>query len=464
MLERNPYRALLLDAARRALNYVETSPSRPVFPSQDALNNLDRLGGALPDRGEDASAVIQALDKYGSPATVVSTGGTYFGFVVGGALPATVAAHWIADAWDQNAGQYIVSPVAAHLEEVALNWLLDLFGLPPESAVAFVTGGQMANFTCLAAARHAVLQKAGWDVESDGLFGAPPITVLVGEEVHVTVLKALSLLGLGRNRVVSVPVDGQGRIRVEALPRVDGPTILCSQVGNVNTGACDPIPQICDATDGSGAWVHVDGAFGLWAAAAPARRHLVEGMEAADSWATDAHKWLNVPQDSGIAIVREAAALRAAMAIKAAYLSPSDRRDSVDWTPEASRRARGIEVWTALRTLGRQGVAALVERTCQYATTAADRLRAAGYDVLNEVTINQVLVSFGSAKVTQRVIQAIQADGTCWCGGTVWQGRTAMRISISSWATTDEDLERSLSAILRIASREADGASFGTQR
>ncbi len=451
MPERNQYRPLLLDTAKRAINYLETSPSRAVFPSLDALNNLDRLGGALPKQGEDESAVIQSLDECGSPSTVVSTGGRYFGFVTGGALPATVAAHWLADAWDQNAGQYVASPVAAHLEEVALNWILDLLGLPPQSAGAFVTGGQMANFTCLAAARHAVLQKAGWDVESDGLFGAPPITVLVGEEVHVTVLKALSLLGLGRNRVVSVPVDNQGRIRVDALPQVNGPTILCSQVGNVNTGACDPIAQICDATKGSGTWVHVDGAFGLWAAAAPARKYLVEGMEAADSWATDGHKWLNVPQDSGIAIVRDTVALNAAMAIRAAYLSPSQRRDSVDWTPEASRRARGIEIWTALRTLGRDGVAELVERTCHYATVAADRLRTEGFDVLNEVTINQVLVSFGPPEVTQRVIQAIQADGTCWCGGTLWQGRAAMRISISSWATTDEDLDRSLSAIIRIA-------------
>jgi len=306
----------------------------------------------------------------------------------------------------------------------------------------------------LAAARHATLQTAGWNVEEDGLFGAPPIAVAVGEEAHVTVLKALALLGLGRSRIIRVPVDGQGRMRAEALPRFTGPAIVCVQAGNVNTGASDPIGAICQAAHRQGAWVHVDGAFGLWATAAPLRRHLLEGAEAADSWATDAHKWLNVPQDSGIAIVRDPMHLRAAMSITADYLNPGERREPMQYGPESSRRARAIEVWAALRYLGRRGVADLVERTCLHAGRFADGLRQAGYEILNDVVLNQVLVSFGNPGVTRRVIRKIQEDGTCWCGGTVWQGRTAMRISVSSWATTEGDVARSLEAILGIAARE----------
>jgi glutamate/tyrosine decarboxylase-like PLP-dependent enzyme len=309
----------------------------------------------------------------------------------------------------------------------------------------------MANFSALAAARHAVLARAGWDVEADGLCGAPPIMVVVGEEVHPSVLKALGLLGLGRERVVRVPVDGQGRLRAEALPPLDGPAIVCAQVGNVNTGACDPVREICARVRGTGAWVHVDGAFGLWAAAAPARAHLVAGVAAADSWATDAHKWLNVPYDSGLAFVRDGAALRAAMAVTAAYLPTSDVRQPDQYTPELSRRARGVEVWAALRSLGRAGLADLVERCCRHAARLADGLRAAGYDILNDVVLNQVLVAFGDDATTRRVIAALQADGTCWCGGTVWRGRAAMRISVSSWATTADDVERSLAATLRVA-------------
>jgi glutamate/tyrosine decarboxylase-like PLP-dependent enzyme len=449
------YRALLSDVAERATRYLEHIQTRSVFPSASAVRDLQRLGGQLPDRGEDVSAVLGLLDDFGSPATVASTGGRYFGFVIGGALPATLAAHWLADAWDQNACLYDTSPVATYLEEVALKWLLDLLHLPGNSGGAFVTGAQMANFTCLAAARHAVLQRAGWDVESEGLFNAPPITVIVGAEVHVTALKALALLGLGRNRIVTVPTDDQGRMRVDALPRVDGPTIICTQAGNVNTGAFDPIEEICKATQPSGAWVHVDGAFGLWAAAASARRSLVNGIDAADSWATDAHKWLNVPYDSGIALVRNASDLRAAMSISSAYLNPGERREPMQWGPESSRRARGVEVWAALRSLGRKGLEDLVERCCRFASIVAARLRGAGFEVLNDVVLNQVLVSFGDAARTKRVIEAVQADGTCWCGATVWQGKTAMRISISSWATTQADIDQSVEAILRLCASES---------
>ena len=449
-----PIRTLLFDAAERSTRYLEAIPGRRASPSPEAIDHLARLGGPLPDVGDNPAAVLATLDEIGSPATVANTGGRFFGFVQGGALPATVAANWLAGAWDQNVCLRTLSPVGAHLEEIALGWILEVLGLPASCGGALVTGAQMANFTALAAARHALLEQAGWNVEADGLFGAPPITVVVGGEVHVTLLKALALLGLGRNRVVTVPADSQGRMRADALPRLDGPAIVCAQAGNVNTGACDPFEEIVEWAHRSNAWVHVDGAFGLWAAAAPARAHLVRGVEAADSWATDAHKWLNVPQDCGIALVREPRHLRAAMGITSAYLNPGERREPMQWGPESSRRARGIEVWAALRTLGRDGVAELIERTCRHASRFAERLRAAGFTILNDVVLNQVLVSFGDAAATERVIAGVQAEGTCWCGGTVWQGRTAMRISVSSWATTEQDVDDSVAAIVRAAKNE----------
>jgi glutamate/tyrosine decarboxylase-like PLP-dependent enzyme len=311
----------------------------------------------------------------------------------------------------------------------------------------------VAHITALAAARHAVLARVGWNVEADGLCGAPPITVVVGAEAHPTLFKALGVIGLGRSRVVRVPVDGQGRMRPEALPRLAGPAIVCTQAGNVNTGACDPHREIVAYAHEARAWVHVDGAFGLWAAAVPSLAHLTEGVQDADSWATDAHKWLNVPYDSGLAFVRDADVLRAAMAVTAEYLpTAAEQRNPSDYTPELSRRARGVEVWAVLRALGRSGLAELVERTCRHARRFAKGLTAAGYQVLNEVALNQVLVSFGDPETTRRVIAGIQADGTCWCGETTWQGQTAMRISVSSWATTEADVERSLEAILRVAS------------
>jgi glutamate/tyrosine decarboxylase-like PLP-dependent enzyme len=338
------------------------------------------------------------------------------------------------------------------LEEVALRWLLEALGLPSEAGGGFVSGATMANFSGLAAARHAVLRRVGWDVEAQGLFGAPPITVVVGEEVHVSLLKALSFLGLGRGRVVRVPVDSQGRMRPEALPRISGPAIVCLQAGNVNTGAFDPAGEICPIAHEAGAWVHVDGAFGLWAAAAPSRSNLVAGVAEADSWATDAHKWLNVPYDSGLIFCRQPEELREALTHNpAAYLIEGEQREPTEYTPEMSRRARGVEVWAALRSLGRSGLAEMIDRCCRHASRFAEGLAAAGYEVLNEVRLNQVLVSFGDPNRTKQVIEAVQQDGTCWSGGTVWQGRTAMRISVSSWATTEADVERSLEAISRIA-------------
>jgi len=349
----------------------------------------------------------------------------------------------------------VVTPIGATLESLCAKWLVKLFSLPPGTGVGFVTGATMANFTGLAAARHSLLQREGWDVEGRGLFGAPPITVVVGDEVHVSVLKALSLLGLGRDRVQRVPTDDQGRIRPELLPEMKEPTIICAQVGHVATGACDPIAEICARARESSTWVHVDGAFGMWAAAAPKRAHLVRGLPDADSWATDAHKWLNVPYDSGLVFVRDEQHLRAAMAVGAAYLPQPEHRQPDEYVPEMSRRARGIEVWAALKSLGREGLADLIERSCQHAAYFADGLRRAEYEVWNDVVLNQVLVSFGSDEVTRRVIAGIQRDGTCWCSGTVRRGQAAMRISVSSWATTEEDCERSLAAMLRIASEEA---------
>jgi glutamate/tyrosine decarboxylase-like PLP-dependent enzyme len=454
LASKDPFQELLTEAAARGRRYLQTIRERHVGVPQEALDRLPTLAGTMPAQGQDPQSILKLLDEIGSPATIASTGGRFFGGVIGGALPVTVAAHWLADAWDQNACLFDLSPVSAYLEEVVLGWLVNLLGLPPASGGAFVTGAQMANFTALAAARHAVLRKVGWDVESAGMFSSPPVTVIVGEEVHATVLKALAMLGFGRSRVYTVPADSQGRMKPSEIPRLPGPLIVSTQVGNVNTGACDPVGEICDFAHKTGAWVHVDGAFGLWAAASPERKHLVEGVARADSWATDAHKWLNVPQDSGIAIVREPEPLRGAMSITAAYLNPGPRREPMQWGPESSRRARAVEIWAALRSLGTHGVAGLIERTCRHAARFAEGFRAAGYEVLNDVVLNQVLVSFGDDEITLRIINAIQAEGTCWCGGTVWKARKAMRISVSSWATTESDVERSLDAMLAVASSQ----------
>jgi len=447
---------LLAEAADRATRYLAGLGDRPVGVDAAAIRELDRLDEPFPDGPTDAGAVLAMLDEIGSPATTATASGRFFGFVIGGTLPVALAANWLAGAWDQNAALTVTSPIAAKVEDVALGWLTDIFGLPGGTGAAFVTGATMANFTALAAARHRVLADAGWDVEADGLFGAPPINVVVSDESHVSVFKALTMIGFGRERVIRVPVDSRGRLRPESLPDLDGPTILCAQAGNINTGAIDPIAGICAWARGNGAWVHVDGAFGMWAAASPARAHLVAGITEADSWTIDTHKWLNVPYDSGVALVRDAESLRAAMSVSASYLTTGDAREPSHYVPEISRRSRGVDVWAALRSLGRDGLADLIERCCRHASRFADGLRAAGYEILNDVELNQVLVRFGDDETTRRVVAGIQADGTCWCGGTAWHGLAAMRISVSSWATTDDDVERSLAAMLRIA-REVVG-------
>jgi glutamate/tyrosine decarboxylase-like PLP-dependent enzyme len=444
---------LLQDAARRAARYLESLEERPVAPSRDAVARLAALDVPLPDGGTAPEAVLAELDALVSPATMAMAGPRFFGFVIGGSLPAPLAANVLAAAWDQNAAKYDVTPGVAMLENVALRWVVDALGLPPGTGGGFVTGATVANFTALAAARRAVLAREGWDVEARGLFGAPPITVVVGEEVHVSLLKALAMLGLGRERVLRVPADAQGRMHAGALPPLVGPAIVCLQAGNVNTGAFDPAAAIVPWAREAGAWVHVDGAFGLWAAAAPARAFLLSGYDGADSWATDAHKWLNVPYDSGLVLVRDPQTLRGAMTVSAAYLPEGGLRDPADFTPELSRRARGVELWAALRALGRSGLADLVERCCRHATRFAEGFDAAGHRILNEVVLNQVLVSFGDADRTRRVIAAIQDEGTCWCGGTTWKGHAAMRVSVSSWATTEKDVERSLASMLSVAER-----------
>lgn len=442
---------LLNDAAARATRYLENLGDRRIGASPEAVAALSALTGPLPEGPSDPESVLAALDQYGSPATVASAGGRYFGFVTGGSLPAALAANWLASAWDQNVGLWVQSPAAAAFEEVAASWLRTIFGLPESCGVGFVTGATVANFTCLAAARHGILHCAGWNVEEQGLFGAPEVNVVVGDEVHASLLKALSLVGFGKARLTRVPADNQGRMKAELLPPMNDRTLVCIQAGNVNTGAFDPAREICRRAHAAGAWVHVDGAFGLWAAAAPKRAQLMDGVNQADSWAVDCHKWLNVPYDSGLAFVRDAESLRASMTLSGAYLQMSEKRNGFLYAPEASRRGRGIEVWAALKSLGRSGLPEMIERNCALAERFAAGLRAAGFTVLNEVVLNQVMVSFGSAEKTQKVIAEVQREGTCWCGGTQWQGHTAMRISVSNWQTTEEDVDRSLEAVVRIA-------------
>ncbi|HEX4596038.1 MAG TPA: aminotransferase class V-fold PLP-dependent enzyme [Bryobacteraceae bacterium] len=442
---------LLTDASTRGVRYVSGIGTRRVTPRAEDIERLGLLGGPMPEEPSDPKEVLALLDDVGSPATIASTGGRYFGFVTGATLPAALAANWIAGVWDQNSAMRVMSPVSAALEDITLGWLREALSLPPSTGVGFVTGATMANFSCLAAARHALLERAGWNVEDKGLFDAPPLKVVVSDEVHVSVLKALAMLGLGRTRVTRLPTDAQGRIKSDSLPAVDERTIICIQAGNVNTGAFDPAAEICSHARRSGAWVHVDGAFGLWAAAAPERAHLMERFADADSWATDCHKWLNVPYDSGLAFVRDPQHLRSAMTFSAAYLQSSDQREPGHYTPESSRRARAIEVWAALRSLGRRGLAGMIEGNCRSAQRFAGKLRAAGYSILNDVVLNQVLVSFGDAAATKRVISQLQNEGTCWCGATEWHGQTAMRISVSGWATTDEDVDQSAAAVLRVA-------------
>jgi glutamate/tyrosine decarboxylase-like PLP-dependent enzyme len=448
-------RELFRQAADYAADFVETLETRPIHEQATVEELYAALGGPLPEVGLEDAAVLASLNEGAEPGVVASQSGRYFGFVIGGAAPAALAADWLAAAWDVNAGGWVIGPSAMVVEEVARGWLAELLGLPPDVSAGFVTGCQMAHVTALAAARHDVLARAGWDVERDGLAGAPSIRVVVGAKRHVTVDRALRLLGIGASSLVVVPADDQGRMRVDELTELGGgPTIVCGQAGEVNTGAFDDLEAIAAAVDGTDAWFHVDGAFGLWAAASPRLRHLLRGAERADSWATDCHKWLNVPYDSGIAFCAHPEAHRAAMSATASYIvlqNDALRRDAVDWTPEFSRRARGFAIYAAMRSLGRSGIAELVERCCAHARLFAELLEAGGATILNDVVLNQVLVRFGDGDRTREVIQRVQDDGTCWLGGTEWGGEHAIRISVSNWRTTSEDVERSAAAILAAA-------------
>jgi glutamate/tyrosine decarboxylase-like PLP-dependent enzyme len=451
-------------ASELAGAFLDTLPNRHVNARETRASLQTALGGPLPESSQDPVRVIEELAAHADPGLVASAGPRYFGFVTGGSVPVAVAADWLVSAWDQNAGLNVMSPAMAAIEDAAAAWLLDLFTLPREASVGFVTGAHMANVTALAAARHEVLRRAGWDVEASGLQGGPRVHVLASVEAHVSIGAACRMVGLGAETLTRVAADDRGRMRPDDLARAlescDGPIIVCAQVGNVNTGACDDVGAIADLTHAREGWVHVDGAFGLWAAAARPLRHLVAGVGRADSWTTDGHKWLNVPYDSGIVCVAHPAAHRAAMSPNAAYLirASGDARDGMDWAPEASRRGRAVPVYATLRTLGRRGIEELVVRCCRLASRAADRLRtAAGVCVLNDVVLNQVLVRFDreGANVTDDVIARVQQGGVCWVGGTSWRGQRAMRLSISGWRTTEADIDRSVDAMLRAFSEPA---------
>jgi glutamate/tyrosine decarboxylase-like PLP-dependent enzyme len=452
-------RTLLEKTHDLALDFLDSLKDRPVGRPVDFAALVESVGGPLASEGEDPIQVIEHLAKAIEPGLVATAGPRYFGFVIGGSVPAALAADWLTSAWDQNGFSYASSPAAAAAEHIAAQWLIEIFGLPRGSSVGFTTGCTMANFTALAAARHALFRKLDWDVERQGLMGAPPITMVVSEESHVSIFAALQMLGLGRDRVVRVAADEQGRMRPGelrcALAEIRTPVLVCAQTGNVNTGAFDPVLEIAECVHEYEGWLHVDGAFGLWAAASPAYRRLVQGIESADSIAVDCHKWLNVPYDSGVVFVRDPAAHHAAMSLSAAYYAPlpDHARDNHNWVPEASRRSRGFAIYAALRSLGRQGIADMIERCCGLARRMADRLaQGAGVRVLNDVVLNQVLVRFSDSDAfTAEVIRKVQENGTCWLSATIWHGMHAMRISVSNWSTSEEDIDISAAAILKCA-------------
>ncbi len=451
---------LLEQTRRAAVEFLRSAATRPVAPVATVDQLRRTLAVELSSGGENASDVIAQIVADADPGIIASAGPRYFGFVIGGSHPVAVAADWLTSVWDQNGGLYAAAPAASVMEETAHRWLLDLLDLPRDASAGFVTGGQMANTTSLTAARHQVLRAAGWNVEELGLQGAPRVNVILGAEAHATIFSALRLIGFGAATHVTVACDAQGRMEVgsfaEALSKCEGPTIVCTQAGNVNTGSFDPIGEIADLAHQRGAWVHVDGAFGLWARATSQYRPMTAGLERADSWATDAHKWLNVPYDCGIAIVANAAAHRASMTVAAAYLEPSAgaERDALDWVPEFSRRTRSVPVYATLRHLGRDGVAALIERCCAHAKRFAEALGAeSGVEILNDVVLNQVLVRFSatghdSDELTRAIVRRVQSDGICWLSGTTWHGVAAMRISVSNWSTGAEDVAMSIEAIL----------------
>ncbi len=449
------HRDVLNRAHEIASRYLDDVAVRHVGGTATRAALIEALGGPLPEGPTDPLLVLEELVEKADPGIVATAGPRFFGFVTGGAVPITVAADWLGSAWDQNPCLYVLAPAISVMEDVVSGWILDLLDFPRQSGVGFVTGCHLANFTCLAAARHAVLRREGWNVETQGLQRAPRVRVIIGNEAHVTVIGALRYLGFGSEELDVIDVDAQGRMRADALARAlsttAGPTIVCAQAGNVSTGGSDPFADIVDAAHRHGAWVHVDGAFGLWAAAVPELRDQVRGIEQADSWATDAHKWLNVPYDSGIAIVADAAPHRAAMGLKASYLQrgADEERVGMDWVPDSSRRSRVLPLYALFRALGRDGIVEIIRGNCALARRFAERLsQVPGVRILNDVALNQVLVQFKDDETTRQVIAAVQAEGTCWAGGALWQGQQAMRISVSNWSTTDADVDQSADAML----------------
>ncbi|MCP3955569.1 MAG: aspartate aminotransferase family protein [Desulfobacterales bacterium] len=432
-----------------AYDYMDTVSERTVFPTENAIARLDIFDEPLPEDPCDSSEILRLLHAYGSPATVAQTGGRYFGFVNGGAFPAAVAARWLSDVWDQNSALYVMSPIVSQLEAICEKWLTGLLGLPAETVAGFVSGTSVATICGLAAGRTEILKRLDWDVDSKGLFGAPEIRVVLSEQAHSSVFKALSLLGFGKEHVERVPVDEQGRLVVDRMPELDDRTLVIVQAGNVNSGAFDPIDKICDRALQADAWVHVDGAFGLWGAVSNRQKPLTQGIEKADSWSVDAHKTLNAPYDCGIILCKNRAAFVTAMQATGAYIQYSEKRDGMLYTPEMSRRARAVELWATLKLLGKSGVAELVDRLCDHTLQFARHLRNHGFNILNDVVFNQILVACDHREQTNATLENIQQSGECWCGGTVWDGKPAIRISVCSWATTTDDIDRSVAAFVK---------------
>jgi len=444
----------LFDQAREyAHAYMDATLTRRAFPDDEALGALAAFDEPLPDEPERPAEILRMLHEHGSPATVAASGGRYFGFVTGGALPAALAARWLADVWDQNPVLYVLSPVISQLESTCERWIADLLRLPAGTVAGFVSGTSTATLCGLAAGRYALLERAGWNVNSEGLAGAPPLRVIVNEQAHASVFRALEVLGFGSARLERAAADDEGRMRLDSMPELDARCLVIAQAGHVNSGAFDPLDEIGDRVRRANAWLHVDGAFGLWAAASRSKRVLTRGIEKADSWSVDAHKTLNAPYDNGLVLCRHASTLAVALHASGSYLQFSDRRDGMLYTPEMSRRARAVDLWATLKALGRSGVEDLVDRLCLHAERFAAKLKAQGFRVLNDVVFNQVLAACETPELTRATLEHIQRSGECWCGGAEWRGEPVIRISVCSWATTAEDIDRSVAAF--VAAREA---------
>ncbi len=440
---------LFRQAQEYAASYMDTITNRPVFPDSEALANMQIFDEPLPEKSCTGLEIVEQLHKFGLPATVAQTGGQYFGFVNGGTIPAAQATQYLTAAWDQNAALYLMSPIASYLETICQQWLIDLFALPEQTVAGLLSGSSAATLSGLAAARYALLDTQGWDVNNDGLAGAPRLRIVLGEHAHSSVFKALAILGFGRNQLEIVKADTQGRMRVDLLPRLDNRTIVIVQAGNVNSGAFDAIDEIADRCNRAGSWLHVDGAFGLWCAASNKRKHLTKGLEKADSWAVDGHKTLNAPYDCGIILCKHPRALTSAMQASGSYIQYSKERDGMAYVPEMSRRARSVELWATLKALGRTGIEYLVDSLHQYAKQFANELKNQGFQIRNDVVFNQILVACDNAEETEKTLENIQQSGDCWCGGASWQGQPVIRVSVCSWRTDESDIKKSVAVFVK---------------